>query len=218
MPKVTAVEPQKKKKDRFNLYLDGKFAFGAEADTVLKYQITPGKELTPEKIDQIVKKEELSKLFDATLKFLSYRPRSQKEVEDYLAKKISKKENIKFSEAKESGLIIEIEHKLTKYKYLNDTEFAKWWIESRTKSSPRGKRIIKIELMQKGVSREIVDELLERIKNQKLLALSSIEKKLPRWRLLPRAELKKKIYNHLSMRGFDFDTIREVVAQIEEKG
>jgi len=218
VPKVTAVEPQKKKKARFNIYLDGKFAFGAEADTVLKYQITSGKELTPEKINQIVKKEELSKLFDATLRFLSYRPRSQKEVEDYLAKKISKKENIKFSEAKESGLIIEIEHKLTKYKYLNDTEFAKWWIESRTKSSPRGKRILKLELMQKGVSREILDELLESIKNQKLLAQRAIEKKLPRWQKLPRMEIKKKIYSHLSMRGFDFDTIREVVAEIEEKG
>ncbi len=218
MPKVTAVEPQKKRKDRLNIYLDGKFAFGAEADTVLKYQITPGKELTPEKINQIVKKEELSKLFDATLRFLSYRPRSQEEVEDYLAKKISKKENIKFSEAKESGLIIEIENKLTKYKYLNDTDFAKWWIESRTKSSPRGKRILKLELMQKGVSREIVDDLLANIKNQKPLALKSIEKKLPRWRLLPSVEIKKKIYSHLSMRGFDFDTIREVVAQTEEKG
>ena len=218
MPKVTAVEPQKKKKDRFNIYLDGKFAFGAQADTVLRYQITPGKELTPEKINQIVKKEELSKLFDATLKFLSYRPRSHKEVEDYLAKKISKKENIKFSQAKESGLIIQIKHKLTKYKYLNDTEFAKWWIESRTKYRPRGKRILKSELMQKGVSREIVDELLENIKNQKLLAQRAIKKKLPRWQKLPSVEIKKKIYSHLSMRGFDFDTIREVVAQIEEKG
>jgi len=72
--------------------------------------------------------------------------------------------------------------------------------------------------MQKGVSREILDELLESIKNQKLLAQRAIEKKLPRWQKLPRMEIKKKIYSHLSMRGFDFDTIREVVAEIEEKG
>jgi len=102
VPKVTAVEPQKKKKARFNIYLDGKFAFGAEADTVLKYQITSGKELTPEKINQIVKKEELSKLFDATLRFLSYRPRSQKEVEDYWLKKFPKRKILSFLRPKKA--------------------------------------------------------------------------------------------------------------------
>jgi len=218
VPKVTSVEPQKKKKERFNVYIDGRFAFGANLETILKYQIKSAKVFSEEQLSQIIRKEEISKLFDATLKFLSYRPRSQKEVEDYLIGKISKKENIKFSQAKESNLIAEVVSKLKNYKYLNDIEFSKWWINSRTRSSPRGKMILKSELFQKGIDREIIDDLINNIKNQKPLALKAIGKKLPRWQKLSNLEFKKKVYSFLISRGFDFDTIKEVVAQIEKKG
>jgi len=217
VPKISSIEPQKKKKDRFNVYIDGKFSFGANAETILKYQIISGRELSTTKIDQIRKEEDVTKHFDATLNYLSYRPRSQKEVEDYLIKRISKKENIKFSQAKDSDIISEIVGKLKKYKYLNDIEFSKWWISSRSNSRPRGIIVIKSELIQKGINREIIEELLPGMKSQKSIALKAIEKKLNRWEKLSEVEFKKRVYSFLSMRGFDYDTIKEIVAQIRKK-
>lgn len=217
MPLVTSIEPQKKKKQRFNIFIDGRFAFGADAEIILKFKIKTGESISQRQLDEIQKKQEFTKLFDSALRFLSYRPRSQKEIEDHLVSKISSQESIKYSQAKESDLIKKIIVNLQKYNYIDDYQFAKLWIKSRNRSNPRGKSILKLELTQKGVAREITDELLGKIKNQNTIALKSIEKKLPRWKKLKPDELKKKIYSHLSMRGFDFDTIREIVAQLAKK-
>lgn len=217
MARITSVEPQKKKKERFNIFIDSKFAFGLDAEIVVKYGIKVGKSLSQEKIDSILKKEEIGKLFDSSLNFLSYRPRSQKEVVDYLVGKISKKENIRFSQARESELIADVVKKLKRYQYLNDEEFAKWWIDSRERSRPKGKIVLKSELTQKGIAKEIIEELLSKVGSQKNLAIKAVEKKITRWKNLPTIEFKKKIYSYLSSRGFEFDTIGEVVAHFVER-
>lgn len=217
MPQVTSVEPQKKKKERFNVFIDGKFAFGINAENMLKYGVKPGENLPPQTITLILQKEELSKLFDASLNFLTFRPRSQKETEVYLARKISKKESIKYAEARESELIPQVISRLKNYKYINDLEFTKWWIKSRTRSRPKGKIVIKSELIRKGIDKGIIDELLEKVGSQKDLAQQAILKKLPRWQKLTENDFKKKIYSYLLARGFDFDTIREVVAYFKKK-
>lgn len=214
---ITLVEPQKKKKERFNVYIDGKFAFGLDAENVIKYGVKPGKKIFQKTIDSILKRAETGKLFDSSLNFLSYRPRSQKEVEEYLVGRISKKENVKISQARESDLIAEVVKKLKKYHYLKDEEFAKWWIASRERSRPKGKIILKSELMQKGIAKEIIEELLSRVGSQKNSAIKAVEKKIPRWKNLKTIEFKKKIYSYLSSRGFEFDTIREVVAHFVER-
>lgn len=218
MPQITSLEPQKRKKDRVNVFIDGKFAFSCDIEALLKYQLKAGQNILQEKIDTIIKKDEVSKLFDLCLRFLSYRPRSKKEVEDYLARKISKKENIKYNQAKESEMIAPVVGKLTKYKYIDDRQFTKWWIEARSKNKPKGKAIIKLELIKKGVDREIIDIELSKITNQKELAIKSIERKLSTWQKLPEVEFKKKIYSYLGTRGFSFEIIKEIVAQFAQKG
>jgi SOS response regulatory protein OraA/RecX len=44
--------------------------------------------------------------------------------------------------------------------YLDDEEFARVWVASRDRAHPRGERALRLELAQKGVGREIVDEVL----------------------------------------------------------
>ncbi|MBI2587417.1 RecX family transcriptional regulator [Candidatus Amesbacteria bacterium] len=88
-------------------------------------------------------------LLDQSLKFLSYRPRSKKEVETFLRKK-----------TKDDTLINQTITKLEAAKLINDEEFGRWVIESRSRSRPRGIRLLKQELKQKGVDTDInVDEV-----------------------------------------------------------
>lgn len=217
MSEISQVSPQKKKKNRLNIYIDGNYSFGADIETVIKFQLKPGKIISQKTILEIVKKEELTRLFDSSLKFLSYRPRSQKEVKQYIIQKISKKEQLKYREASESSLIVEIIKKLKKYKYINDLEFAKWWIESRNKSLPKGQRLIKSELIQKGIDREIIDKVLGNLVNQTELAKQAMNKKIKKWHKLSAIDFKKKTHIYLASRGFDFDTIRETVAKYDQK-
>src|SRR5690349_10091607 len=89
-------------------------------------------------------------IYNRTLKFLSFRPRSEKEVLDYLTKprfgKYGKREP--YSDEKTADIIIK---KLKEYRFINDLEFAKWFIENRKK----GSRLIKVELSQKGIDKNI---------------------------------------------------------------
>jgi regulatory protein len=41
----------------------------------------------------------------------------------------------------------------------DDLAFARWWAEQRDRHSPRGRRMVEAELRQRGVPREVIEEL-----------------------------------------------------------
>lgn len=151
--------------------------------------------------------------FDAhylrVLKFLNFRPRSEKEVRDYLKKKKQKFPDI------DSSLIDLIVHKLKQQKFLNDHDFAKWMIRSRTEFKPKGTYLVRLELRQKGISQEIIDELLQnedvRSESDKDLAIAILEKKRRKYESMEHNERFAKAGAMLARRGFDLDTIKGAI-------
>src|SRR4051794_39564708 len=91
--------------------------------------------------------DDFEKLLAKTLRYLSFRPRSQKEITDYLKKKNA-----------EQKLQERVLSYLHDNKLIDDKEFASWWVDQRTRLTPRSKRIIAIELAQKGIDREIIEK------------------------------------------------------------
>lgn len=217
MPQITAIEPQKKKKDRVNIFLDQKFAFSLSDYSLLKNNLSVGQILADAQLEKIIKGEQLAKLQEAAIKILAARPRSEREVRIYLAAKIAKSQNVKFSQARESLLIEKIIAKLKKYGYLNDLDFAKWYVDSRTRSHPKGRILLKLELKGKGIDTEIISQVLEKSISETALAQKALVKKIKTWQKLAPIELKKKVYQYLAARGFDFDTIKETVANLARK-
>ncbi|OGD93214.1 hypothetical protein A2697_00350 [Candidatus Curtissbacteria bacterium RIFCSPHIGHO2_01_FULL_41_44] len=216
MPQITAIEPQKKK-DRFNVYIDGRFAFGIDENVLVKNRLKINQQLTGDQVQNLIKETILGKFTDQALRFLSYRPRSKKEVVDYLVKKISQNESVKYDRARESPLIAKIIAKLTRYGYLNDLEFALWWFSARTKSKPKGPALIKAELVKKGIDKDTIENILPGQVDQVGFAKKAVEKKLKKWHGLPGLEFKKKFYSYLAGRGFDFDTIKETFAFLTKR-
>ncbi|OGE10688.1 hypothetical protein A3A60_00255 [Candidatus Curtissbacteria bacterium RIFCSPLOWO2_01_FULL_42_26] len=216
MPQITKISPQKRK-DRYNIFLDEKFAFGVSLTTLVSQSLKVGNKLDDEQIKKILKGEDFAKLFDSSLKILTLRPRSEKEIKDYLAQKIARSQNIKFRDARESLLIVQIVQKLRRLGFLNDLEFAKWWHSARTRQA-KGPRLIKTELLQKGIDRETIENVLSSGTNPKTLAIKALEKKIKAWQKLPDDKSKQKIYTYLVARGFDWDTIKEAIAFYEKKG
>ncbi|MFI5241226.1 MAG: RecX family transcriptional regulator [Microgenomates group bacterium] len=221
MPRVTAITEQKKnakrreaKKDkRFNIFLDGKYAFSIGEEHLLKIRLKEDQNLTSAEIGAINKEESISKLLGKSINFLSYRPRSEKELKDYLIRSISKSEKIKWSEAKESTTPDSVVQKLKKYGYIDDEEFAKWWTDSRLRARPRGRKFIELELKRKGISQITIDKVLPNNSETDLkLALQVLEKKRSKLEKLQPNELRRKVYYYLGSRGFDFDIIKEAFA------
>lgn len=167
------------------------------------------------------------KFYNKALEFLSYRTRSEKEVRDRLQLKIQKSklkssaQNSKLETDDMGPLIENIIAKLKEKKFINDEEFAKGWIESRLRFKPRSARLIKMELKQKGIDPEIINNLELTIDNDLESAKKLVEKKMGRSRNkfgMTRNEIYQKLGRYLASKGFNWDTIKKSIDGILDKG
>jgi regulatory protein len=210
--KITAVEPQKKNPHRFNVFLDGKFAFGADEDTIVAQRLVVGKEIDQQNLPNILFEAEIGQLLIKLYGLFSVRQRSEKEVRDYL-KRISFKRELKGDEKLSEIVTERLIETLKEKGMINDEEFAKAWVDSRRRSKKKGMQAIKVELMKKGISREIINDKLQMINedDEKSLAQEALEKKVRVWRNLDGMEFKKKGIEFLIRKGFEYETAKEVV-------
>ena len=227
--KITDIAAQKKR-ERFNIFLDGEFAFGVSAELRFTKKLEVGQNLTQKEVESIVEADQIERLLNKGLRLLSYRPRSEREIRDHLLRK-GKPRDVEKSDAEKSQYEKSMEEVIRKLKSIgqvNDQEFAKWWVEQRRKFRPRGQRLVKLELMQKGVGKEIIEEVIrplsyragesfEKAKETDLgLARKVAEKKLSRYKNLEERELKIKMGQYLARRGFDWSVVKKVVDTISK--
>ena len=215
--KVTQVEPQKKNPNRFNIFLDGKFAFGVDADLVVNRRLTVGKEIDPADLDKILIEAEVGKLMDRIYGLLSIRARSEKEIRDYL-KTASFKRKLKGDEPISEMVSEAVIERAIQKRLINDLEFAKAWAESRSKT--RGWQRVKQELFQKGIARDIVDELNDSNhfrEDEQKTAERLLEKKNRLWSNLPEMEFRRKATDYLMRRGFEYGVAKAVVESFLKK-
>jgi regulatory protein len=118
MAQITAIEPQARHPNRFNIYVDDQFAFGL-AD-ILAAKLRVGQTLSDEEMANLEREESVETARDKALRFLEPRPRSAREVRQHLQKK------------KIEGDVIErVIERLRGAGLLDDAAFAKYWVENR---------------------------------------------------------------------------------------
>lgn len=215
---ITALVFQKNNPKRVNLSIDGKFLIGMSAVLAISLKLKVGMELTREQVSNLVMGSLKEILLDSAFYFLSVRPRSQKEIENRLKNKIAKiklkTREINLDSQKMDKLISEVIIKLKNLGHINDEEFVKWWVSQRQEFRGKSLRVIKIELMQKGVEKKLIDGFLanqETKINDLTMALDLLKKRLPRWEGLEIKAKKEKMYSFLLQRGFEYDTIKTAI-------
>ena len=159
-----------------------------------------------------IKNDEVQKSFDTALNYLSYRSRSKKEMIDYLSRKGFSMEAVKLAL-----------NKLESYGYIDDLSFAINWAKSRLNSKSVSKRMIAFELYKKGIDRAVTDQALELIGEveEEKAAFALAEKYYKRYERYEKRERLYKISQALARRGFEWELIRRVcanLAPIQEKG
>lgn len=215
--KITSVEPQKKNPKRFNIFLGGKFGFGADVDTVVSKRLVVGREFSEQELEEILLETEVGKLMERVYKLLVVRARSEKEIRDYFRRK-NIENKVKDREQISELLIDLVVERLKQKGLLNDEQFARDWVEARRKSKHKGKIALKMELFQKGIDSSIVDEaLVIDEEGERLLAEKAIEKKLRVWRDLEPVKLKRKVIEYLMRRGFEYQVALGVVVKMLKK-
>jgi len=200
MKKITAISVQKKNPKRVNIYLDGEFAFGVAHITAawLKH----GEELSDEKIAKLLSEDMREWAYQQALLYLSYRTRSEKEIQ----------QNLRKHEVPEDVIEGTLE-RLRTAGFANDNEFAQAWVENRSAFRPRSKRALSVELRQKGLDHETIQASLSDV-DEEALAYAAGSKRAPRFKELEWTEFRKKLSEFLARRGFSYSVIAPAVSRI----
>lgn len=134
-------------------------------------------------------------------KFVSIRPRSLKEIHDWFARK-------KVDEEIRTQLLT----KLKKLGFVDDTAFAKWWVEQRSTFRHKSSREIAFELAKKGVDKKVTQEAIKEVGVDDFEMAKKLMVKLSsRWKGLPKELATKKKVALLSRRGFPWEVARRVL-------
>ena len=206
MPTITSIKPQKNKK-RVNVFLDGKFGFGLDFENIVKLGLKVEQELSEEEIEKIVKEGEFQKVYDRLLRFASLRPRSEKEIKDWLKRK-------KVHESIQDNLF----NRLKRLELIDDIKFAKWWVDQRVQFKSKSKKELFLELRLKGIDKEIIDQILSESKHDEYKAAKKLfEKKKYMWKKFDGFTARKKVSDYLARKGFSWETIKKLIDATDQK-
>lgn len=200
MKKITALQVQKRNPNRVNVHLDGEFAFGLAR--IVAAWLRLGQELSDEKIEQLQAEDARERAFQQAMLFLSYRARSESEI----------RQNLRKHEIPDA-VIEQTLDRLRQDGLANDNQFARAWVENRSAFRPRSRRLMAMELRQKGISDEAVSSAVEGV-NDEALAYEAAQKKVARYKSLEWNEFRKKLSDFLARRGFSYSVVAPVVTRI----
>jgi regulatory protein len=200
---ITKIEKQKKISKRWNLYIDGEFACGLSEDTFLNFGFRTNDEITEETLNEVKRFDEYQFAKKTALDYLSYRVRSVKEIKDKLKEK-------KISDETIGKTITHLE----KLGLINDEEFARFLVQSSSGKKPSGKNVIKQKLYRKGISKEIAEKVLDEMYTdvtEKKLLMDVFNKYQKKIRGIDKNKRRRKMFETLARKGFDFDLINELL-------
>lgn len=136
---------------------------------------------------------------------LKFRPRSEHELRERLGKK-------GFCESEIKETLIFLKQK----GFIDDLSFAKAWVESRAKK-PLGIRRLRHELGIKGVSKELINRVLEELAGkycEEEAVRELVLRRREKLRNVEPAKAKRRIFAYLVRRGFPHDLILEEVNRL----
>jgi regulatory protein len=200
---ITALEIQKRNKERVNVYLDGEYAFSL--NVIKAAALRKGQELTEAEIAALQGEDSVGQAVDSAARFLAYRPRSTAEVRRNL-----------FEKGMPDAVIDQAVERLEQMGYLDDHAFAKFWMENRQNFKPLSQRALRYELRQKGVSDDIIDGVLGSLEDEKA-AYNAAQSQVRRLRNTTPENFRVRLGVFLQRRGFSHHTVHDVINRLIEE-
>lgn len=200
---ISDIKQQVKRQDRYSIYVDGKYVFSFSESELLNLALRIGQEFDQEGLDQLKKTAIEDKAYTRSLDLLSRRSRSEWELRDYLKRKDY-----------EPDIIEKIVTRLSDRGYINDKKFAESWVNNRRLLKSTSKRKLNMELKQKRVPEEIINEVLAEDETDERQVLRNLVTKK---RQQSRYQDTQKLMQYLMRQGFNYDDVKHVVSNNEEE-
>ena len=187
--------------NKYKIYFDNESLIVYE-DVILKYNLLYKKDIDNDLLIEINKENYKSSIYDVSIKYISVRMRSKKELEEYLKKKKYDQKDIE-----------ETIKRLQSQDLLNDEKFAKSYINDKLYLTNYGLTKIKNDLLKLGVEEYIIDAIVNNIDlqviNDKLSKI--IDKELKINSKLPTNKLNNKIINRCINLGYNYEDILNIL-------
>lgn len=199
--KITKIE---KKKRLYLLELDGSEKLYITEDTIVRFMLSKGMEITEQELSEIQDYAQFSYGKNLALYHLSFKQRTAKEVKDYLTQHDIQPE-----------IISQVLDNLKKDNWINDRKYANSFIQSNLLTGDKGAFVLKQKLCQKGISSTIIEEELSRFDFTELT--DKVAKKLLKKHQgkLPSKALQDKILQSLINKGFSYSQAKTAYQHLE---
>lgn len=202
--RITAIERQPRRR-RANVYLDGHLALALSLDVLAQAGLRPGDDLSPSQLEELRQAEARHTALASALRLLSYRPRSEAELRQRLARRDT------------PPLIVdETIARLRDSALVDDEAFARSWVDSRDQTSPRSRRLLAAELRAKGVDAHTVRQSLAAL-DEDDAAYRAARRRARSLAAPSYADFRRRLGDFLLRRGFGYETVRSTVARLWEE-
>ena len=211
--KITALKVQVRDKSRVNVFVDGKYLFSLDINQVAELGIKTGNQYSPEELADLENESQYGKLYTRSLEYAFTRPRSQREMRDYLYRKTrdsrTKEGYVKKGVSVE--LTVRVFDRLSEKGYVDDEKFARFWVENRNMRKGSSMRRLKSELSAKGVRADIIETVIGATDRTDIEEIQKIIVKKAK-----RYDDEQKLIAYLARQGFRYDDIKEALASTSE--
>jgi len=202
MNTVTVVGTQMKRKGRVKVFLDGGLAFSLSLPVAAEVGLHKGQTLSLPEIERLKSADRLQKSLNSALRYLSPRPRSEAEIRARLNRHGFDADTIQqvLTKLKEQGLV-------------DDIAFARFWRENRENFRPLSRRLIELELKQKGVDAETIAETTAGVDDEPG-AYRAAQRKARSLAGLDYSSFRKRLGAFLKRRGFDYELVNRTIDRV----
>jgi regulatory protein len=198
---ITKIKRIRGKRAQYGVHLDGSLALELSDWTIGKFGLRTGDDLDEQTVYKLKSAEAESRAKNIAINYLSYRPRSSKEVTFHLTKKGFE------DECAES-----VTRHLQSIKMIDDDRFAYAFVRDRLKKKPTGQALLRQQLLSKGISSEMTDKVLAELvspQSQQASALQAAKRKIQLTqhaaKKIDAEKRKKRILDFLLRRGFSYE-------------
>lgn len=202
MAKITALRFGKGRSKKVCVSLDGRHAFNLELDVVIKERLKVGQEISAAQVEALKKAGYQQRCYNAAARLLGYRPRSEHEMKQRLNQHGFDNDTIRavLARLKEQGLV-------------DDGNFARFWRDNRQSFSPRSQWLIRVELRQKGVPDEIINQVVNSIDDADN-AYHTAKKKANSLTITDYQDFRRRLGEYLKRRGFNYSVIIKTIERL----
>ncbi len=199
---VSAVEPQKKNKNRYNVFVDGEYTASLGAEALVTFGIREGAAVDMETLKEAVSRDNAQYAFDSAVKLIAHKMRTRAELKDRLTER-----------GIDEAAVEDALDKLASYGYVDDAAFAGEYVRSAMQTGRWGRKAVEYRLKDKGIESNVIDEALKEYteEDEKRIARKQLQAAAGRLKGVEARKARQKEYAALARHGFDYGVISELL-------